>query len=536
MTIPGFRETISPHILHQGPFLMTSYLTLSITVLLYGLYIALVTASEDFIWIGAVTDTSFIIHVDVPEQVSSVLLSDTSEFTNAVAEFQLDQAESVVGDTAIYGRLRKFNFTDLTPSTLYHVGLLDSTTNSVKNIASVRTFPALNQPTDITFAFASCLYFRAWSDSLTEIKRIYDNHIAQNPNIPFFLIHTGDLVYSDISVNKTSRYEESIRSVVTDSQINPVFRSMPVVYMYDDHDYGADNSDFSSPSRGAALSNFRTMVPTYPLASDDASYYAFTIGRVRIIVTDLVANAGKNIGSILGLEQREWFLKQLSNAAEYDLVIWVSTKPWIGRGGPKQGGWFGYPEERALISDFLVANDVDNLIVVSGDAHMVAADDGSHSDYSTNGGAGFPVFQSGPFGNVGSSKGGPYSEGCAAFRFFKNEQYSVMRVTVEDAASANEKNNVCVDYSAYRAHKDSPLIKWGKCGRLGGVNGQAGNDTSCSIPWFPPWIWFILALILVWSIVMCTNCVICLRLFRARRRKKNNCINDDQPERAEQET
>lgn len=534
MIVRGFRKLFATFISNQTCS-MISYIILSFIVLLYGLYIARVTASEDFIWIGAVTDTSFTVHVDVAKHISSVVLSTTSDFTNIVAQFEADDVESVVGDSVIYGRLRKFGFTNLNPSTLYYVGLWDSTTNFVYSITSVRTFPTLNQSTDIVFAFASCLYFRAWSDSFTDIKRVYEEHASQHPNVPFFMIHTGDLVYSDITANDTSLYEESIRSVVTHSQINPVFRAMPVVYMYDDHDYGADNSDFSSPSRGAALSNYRTMIPNYPLASSNASYFAFTVGRIRIIVTDLLSNAGKHPSSILGLEQRQWFLNQLSNATLYDLVIWVSTKPWIGRSGPGRGGWYEYPEERILISNHLAENNVDNLVFISGDAHMLAADNGSHSDYSTEGGAGFPVFQSGPLGNVGTSKGGPYSEGCSAYRLFPNKQYSLMRTTVENSGDPDVRNDVCVEFAAHKAGKKEPLISWRKCGKISGIEGQPGNDTICPISWLPPWMWFVLALILLWIIIMCINCVICLRIFRARRRKRNN-PDDDQQKSTDEET
>ena len=42
--------------------------------------------------------------------------------------------------------------------------------------------------------------------------------------------------------------------------------------------------------------------------------------------------------------------------------------------------------------------------MIAGDAHLVAADDGSNNDYSDNGGAGFPLFQSAPMDNYGSDK------------------------------------------------------------------------------------------------------------------------------------
>lgn len=499
---------------------MISYSTVSLLVLLYSLHFAYMSSSEELVWIGGVTATSFIIHLDVAPQISAVLLSSQSNFDQIVARFGPDSADAVLGDTNIYGRLRKFVFTNLTSSTLYYVGLQDSTTDSIQNLTSVRTFPSINQSTDVTFAFGSCLYFRSWSDAVESIEKVHKDHISRRPDVPFLLIQTGDLAYSDLSVNDVARYEASIRSVVTYPRINPVFRAMPVVYMYDDHDYGADNSDYTSPSRDAAVSNYRTMVPTYPLASSSASYFAFTIGRIRVIVTDLVANSGRDAESNLGLDQRRWFLDQLTNASSYDLVVWVSTKPWIGATRPGATGWYAYPEERTLISNYLVENNIDNLVMISGDAHMVAADNGTHSDYSSNGGAGFPVFQSAPLGNVGTTKGGPYSEGCHAYRFFRTQQFALLHVTVENSGATNATGEVCVEYSAYAAKRETPLINWKKCGKIAGVVGQGGDATTCSIPWLPPWMWFVVALVILWIIIMCSNCVLCIRVLRFRRRKR----------------
>jgi hypothetical protein len=52
--------------------------------------------------------------------------------------------------------------------------------------------------------------------------------------------------------------------------------------------------------------------------------------------------------------------------------------------------------------------------MVSGDAHMLAIDDGSNNRFSTSGAAGFPVFQAAPLDRPASVKGGPYSEGVSA--------------------------------------------------------------------------------------------------------------------------
>ena len=75
--------------------------------------------------------------------------------------------------------------------------------------------------------------------------------------------------------------------------------------------------------------------------------------------------------------------------------------------------WNGFAEERAEIADFISENNLaPQLLMVSGDAHMVALDDGTNSDYSSNGGAAFPVLHAAALDRPGSMKGGPYSHGA----------------------------------------------------------------------------------------------------------------------------
>jgi hypothetical protein len=91
------------------------------------------------------------------------------------------------------------------------------------------------------------------------------------------------------------------------------FRSMSVLYMWDDHDYGPNNSDKHSPARDAALRSFLESVPYHKLPGYDMVdpvavslarteaaakgldiqssqelppvYYAFTIGQGKTFFT-----------------------------------------------------------------------------------------------------------------------------------------------------------------------------------------------------------------------------------------------------------
>jgi hypothetical protein len=90
----------------------------------------------------------------------------------------------------------------------------------------------------------------------------------------------------------------------------------------------------------------------------------------------------------------------------------VSQVPWVAALEVGADHWGGYTHERQQIADFIAANNVNNLLMVAGDAHMVAIDDGANTDYSAAGNASFPLLQAAALDRPGGVKGGPYSEGA----------------------------------------------------------------------------------------------------------------------------
>jgi hypothetical protein len=136
---------------------------------------------------------------------------------------------------------------------------------------------------------------------------------------------------------------------------------------------------------------------------------------VRFLVTDdrsgrdPVDRPSGSFRSTLGAAQRAWLLREIAGAGRYGLVVWVNPDPWID--APETGAdtWGGFDAERRLIADAIAATGTRNLLMLSGDAHMLAYDDGSHSDYSTARSGGFPVFHAAAVDRPGGVKGGPYS-------------------------------------------------------------------------------------------------------------------------------
>jgi hypothetical protein len=140
--------------------------------------------------------------------------------------------------------------------------------------------------------------------------------------------------------------------------------------------------------------------------------------------------------TMLGKEQLKWLREELNEARQrYALVILVNGVPWITRDSPDEHhGWEPYSHERTIVADMIKeAELVDRLIMLSGDAHMVAIDDGTNSNYASSrtlNEKGFPVIHAAPLDRTPRIKGGPYSHGAHApyrwLRILKARQFGFM--------------------------------------------------------------------------------------------------------------
>lgn len=299
-------------------------------------------------------------------------------------------------------------------------------------------------------AFSYSLAVGSCADSGSE-SPLFEQIVAREP---LFYLQTGDFHYGDIKSDCETAFPEYIGDVARSSTQKTLFRSAPFAYMWDDHDFGPNNSAGNAPCKRVAISSYRSLIPHYPTAfggEDDPISQSFTAGRVRYVLTDLRSQkvrpiydsndacvrvkAGSNFGSDAHLQ---WFFDELLAAKrEGQVVAWVSGIPWINSpGGPnyecgEDDDWGGYPEERTRIARFIQDNDIP-LFMLSGDAHMVAFDDGTNVE------GGFPVFHAAPLDRRGSYKGGPYSHGYSA----ESGQYGW--ITIVDAGG----DSLRVDFTA----------------------------------------------------------------------------------------
>ncbi|MDW3215330.1 MAG: alkaline phosphatase D family protein [Ilumatobacteraceae bacterium] len=358
-----------------------------------------------WVWSGGVTSSEARLRAaaDVPFESARLAVTATDDFADATYHPVDDRDGNIVSFTA----------NDLDPDVRHRYAVeIDGELDLVRT-GEFTTFP--EEAASFSFTVGACA--RVGSNG-----SVFDT--IRDEDQLFHLI-TGDFHYGDIPDDDRARYDEVIDLTLRQPAQAALYRSVPIAYVWDDHDYGINDSNFYSESRVAAMDAYRTNVPSYPLAGElSAVFQSFDVGRVRFLITD--ARSAREPGeTMLGESQLAWFLDELVTAAEeQELVVWVNPVPWLAEAEDGADHWGGYADERRRIADVIAEHDIDHLLMVSGDAHMVAIDDGTNTDYSASGDAGFPLLHAAPLDRPGSIKGGPYSEGAIG----ESGQYGLVEI------------------------------------------------------------------------------------------------------------
>lgn len=396
-------------------------------------------------WAGAMTPTSTTVKARLAREGWSTRLAlSTSPFlTNP-------KFTPMARSTTNTYNVVTFPLDGLRPDTTYHYALEVNGKLERGKRAQFRTFPSPG-PASFQFAFASCARTASTSEVFDSIRE----------NKPLFYMNVGDFHYQNLTNSEMRKFREAYDLVLTSPQQSDLYRNTAFFYMWDDHDFGGNNSNRKSTSQVAVKRSYDEYVPHYKLTEpigEAPIYQTFAVGRAKFIVTDLRSDRDdpkipdNEKKTIMGKQQKEWFKNELLSAkGKYPVIFWVSSVPWLGvRGsnyyrvptnyygfvhhtnfpgqvstnrsrrnrppGSDEDHWSAFATERREICDFVVTNDVKGLTILHGDAHMFGADDGSNGDFSTMGGFRVPVLCGGPLDQDSSIKGGPYSHGVYKVR------------------------------------------------------------------------------------------------------------------------
>lgn len=312
----------------------------------------------------------------------------------------------------------KVNVNGLNPDTYYYYYFSALNENSLTG--RTKTAPT-NAPAsgNLKFAVLSCQnYEHGYFNILGEFAK-YNELDA--------VVHLGDYIYEygkdtntigrehgPSEVISLSQYRERYELYKTDPDLIRIHQQYPFIQVWDDHEVannawkdGADNHNPSTEGpwnvrKSAGYKTFYEYQPMWP--GQDSSVYRNVsygplaelvlldtrfVGREKQIydVTDsLVYDANR---TLLGTQQYNWFTNQLSaSTAQWKLVAnqvffspfhigWAAVPPYSANQLENVGldSWDGYPMERKKILNHIATNQIDDVVILTGDIHAAFANE-----------------------------------------------------------------------------------------------------------------------------------------------------------------
>jgi alkaline phosphatase D len=251
----------------------------------------------------------------------------------------------------------------LSPKTTYSYRVyLDSKVQGSDVRQEVTTFGRAREPGIIRIGFGHSLKRGGAQDTWKAVS-------AKKPDL-FILM--GDNIYS----NSTEPAKQ--RRMYLEFRADRYFRafgaSTPIYAVWDDHDYGDDNSDRSQPGKERSLKTFNEIWPNpkSQAVRNPGIWTRFTVGGAEFFLMDVRYHRSANSDpdgpdkTMLGKEQLTWLKNSLASS-KASFKFPVSGSSW-NCGGPEAWNHTFKYEYDALVRH-IAAKKISGIILLGGDQH-----------------------------------------------------------------------------------------------------------------------------------------------------------------------
>ncbi len=260
---------------------------------------------------------------------------------------------------------------DLQPGTRYYYRVLvnGKVDDYQQNRAplTAHTAPAEGTAGSFRIAFGTCARFQR-----DRIQKIWGVIGDWNPDLFFWLGDNiyGDTLDSDILAEEYRRQRDL-------PHILSFLANVPQLSIWDDHDYGTNNSDRTNPIKEDALEVFKLYWPnpSYGLPEVPGVFFKYSYGGVDFFFLDDRYYRDPNSEpdhpekTHLGKAQKEWLQNELLASTSPFKVI-LSGGGWSKAKGAGGDSWASYLHERNALFDFIRDQEIEGVVLVSGDTHV----------------------------------------------------------------------------------------------------------------------------------------------------------------------
>ncbi|QDU97722.1 alkaline phosphatase D family protein [Lignipirellula cremea] len=260
----------------------------------------------------------------------------------------------------------------LVPNTVYTYQVILDGQTAPEHAGSFRTAPLQGAPVNFRLGLTSCMKVEKPQDS-------WPLFLQQEPDLHLTL---GDTVYADTTDPRVQwrhhlRYRQS-------PAFARVIRSVPTFALWDDHDFGPDNSDGTAKGKEHSLSGWKRVWRNPGAGAPDlpGAFYRYAWGDVEFFVVDgrYYRSPGKARDdaskTMLGDAQFAWLVAGLKESqAKFKVVASGSTLHHS-----MHDGWRVYTRARHQFFDAIKTHRIDGVVYLSGSLHNSLAWEHHESD------------------------------------------------------------------------------------------------------------------------------------------------------------
>ena len=250
----------------------------------------------------------------------------------------------------------------LLPNTRYQYNVTINGKTDPAWAGSFKTAPEMGRPTTFRLALTSCM-------KIGQPQSSWFLLLAQQPDIH---LTVGDTHYAD-TTDPTVQLKHHV-AYRRQAEFATVIRNIPTYAIWDDHDYGPNNSDGTAKGKEHSLAGWKQAWANPLLGTPDTpgAFFKFSHGDVDFFVVDSRYHRSPDKAPddeqkrMLGDIQFAWLLGGLRNSkAPFKVIVSGSTLHHS-----KVDGWRIYTFSRHRLFDALKEHRISGVMYMSGDIHQ----------------------------------------------------------------------------------------------------------------------------------------------------------------------
>ena len=260
------------------------------------------------------------------------------------------------------GQILKSTVVGLSPDTRYQYQVTIDGKADPSWKGSFKTAPLEGTSTAFRMAITSCMHIK-------RAQRSWNLLLAEQPDLH---LTVGDTHYAD-TTDPTIQLQHHV-AYRRKNEFANVLRQVPTYAIWDDHDYGPNNSDGTAEGKEFSLAGWKQAWPNPASGTPDTSgaFFKFSRGDVDFFVVDgryhrspneLPDNDKKRM---LGDAQFEWLLSGLKNSkAKFKIIASGSVLHHS-----KVDGWRIFTFSRHRLFDAIKKHKISGVMYIGGDMHQ----------------------------------------------------------------------------------------------------------------------------------------------------------------------